>query len=98
MKRAKFEVVGSITVDAGLIMVGDPCYSHEDSEWLDFLNDNKLSENDTAVIPHERTEGNYGDCGKAITVASGFGDGVYDVEVKRCLTTGHIKELRIKFF
>lgn len=101
---AKYETVGEITVDAGIVQVGDPCYGnrnefekHED--WIKYLEENKIfGMGDSVAIPHDRSEGTYGECAKAVVVSSGFGDGVYPVQIKRCPETGRVKELRVKFF
>ncbi len=99
-KAPKFEVVGSITVDAGIIQIGDPCYEYgKPGAWLDFCDELKgMDELGVHQLPHESTKGNYGECSRAIVVQSGLGDGVYDVEVKRDAVMGIIKEVRIKFF
>lgn len=99
--REKFEVVGSITVDAGLVQIGDPCYQFTENhnEWLKYIVDTGIADMDTTVaIPHKNKQGNYGISSKAIAVQSGLGDGVYDVLVKKCSETGLVKELKIKFF
>ncbi len=104
--RAKWETVGAITVDAGLVQLGDPCYQREDFEehatWIKYLEDNNIFDMDHAVqISHNREGGNLGnyeEYGRAVVVSSGFGDGVYPVEIKKCLETGRVKEVRIKFF
>ena len=83
-----FELVGEITVETGEIRVGDPLYSDLD------INTRKY---DVEVVPHDREGGNYDECGAAVLVMSGFGDGVYPVYIKRCKNTGVVKELRIKF-
>lgn len=105
-KRARFETAGYITVDAGLVQVGDPCYGNvgefkNHDTWMKYLTDNEIFDMDGAKeIPHRagqdwaRTNG----INKAIVVSSGFGDGVYPVEIKRDLETGAVKELRVKFF
>lgn len=94
-KKSTFEVVGQITVDAGCIQVGDPCYG--ESDYMDNLEE--LDTTGVALIPHNHSDqGNYGTCSKAVVVTSGFGDGVYDVLVKKCPHTGMVKELKIKFF
>lgn len=101
-KREKFEVVGSITVDAGLIQVGDPCYQYgqgDQDEWMNYLRDTGIAEGgDVVAIPHSREGGNYDGCSKAIALSSGLGDGIYDVQIKRCSQTGAIREMKIKFF
>lgn len=98
--REKFEVAGSITVDAGIVQIGDPCYQYGSQEdWMAFLHQNKMLDNnspDITQVPHTKICPDYGL--KAVVVSSGFGDGVYDVLVKRCSKTGMVKELKVKFF
>lgn len=94
-KRAKWEVIGAISVDSGCITIADPCYDVDDSLYIE-------AETDTVCHPHE------GDTlelkrgfGAAVTLSTGLGDGVYLVEAKRCIEggfEGRIKEVRIKFF
>ncbi len=95
--REKFEEVGFVTVDAGLIQIGDPCYASEyedHDEWMNFLNVNKiLGMKESVSINHKA-----GGPGKAIVVGGFGGDGVYPVSIKRCKDTGMVKEVKIKFF
>ena len=101
MKRTtKYETVGHVSVDAGIIQIGDPCYQKEGFKdhavWMKYLEDNKILDMEDAVqIPHESGIDSYG---KAVVVSSGFGDGVYPVEIKKDIQTGRVKEVRIKFF
>lgn len=103
-KSEKFETVGSITVDAGLVRVGDPCYSFKNqNKWLAWLTKHlefgkTNNRKDTYAVAHDSRSGNYGEHAAAIVVTSGMGDGVYPVQVKRCSETGLIRELRVKFF
>ncbi len=95
--KLKWEVLGRISVDGGIIQIGDPCYDVR----LDSF-DEAMAQSDTAVIPHEgRLEpaGKDRDFAAAIVMQSGLGDGVYTVEIKRDPTFHNaIKEMRIKFF
>lgn len=93
-KQDKFESVGYITVDAGIIQIGDPCYQMKDKHWQKYIEDVGIVDmtDGSLSIPHET-----GMPGKAIVVQSGFGDGIYDVLVKKCSKTGIVKELKIKF-
>ena len=80
--------VGEVGVDAGMVMVGDPCY-------LDKFTDHDF---DDAKVEAQKTKGKYeysysGACaatlsenhagqlgrGDAVAVSSGYGDGVYPV-------------------
>lgn len=99
-KREKFEVIGSVTVHAGILQIGDPCYQYEDhNEWLKYIEASGiLKMEETLSIPHDLTQGNYDKFSKAVVVSSGMGDGVYNVLAKRCKKTGMIKEVKIKFF
>lgn len=99
-KREKFEVIGSITVDAGIVQIGDPCYQYDNHDmWLKYLDDTGILNMEGVLpIPHESEQGNYGHCSKAVVVTSGFGDGVYEVLAKKCKETGRVKEVKIKFF
>lgn len=97
----EMEQVGHVYVDAGLIMVGDPCYtlpdegSHRDEvakDWGTFceaLNDTRKNGNADGVYKP------FGD-GTAVVVSSGYGDGTYPVFVKRD-ANGRIMKLVIDF-
>ncbi len=101
-KSIKWEHVGSVTVDAGVIQLGDPCYGYDDQgKWVEFLKNNEIldqGEKLTYPVAHgaDRQKGNYKEHAQAIVVSSGYGDGVYPVEVKK--KDGMIKEVRIRFF
>jgi hypothetical protein len=102
--KTKFEVVGHITVDAGIVQLGDPCYQDADfrdhKKWAKYIETmGIIGMNDSVQIPHSHyEEGNYGKYGRAVVVVSGFGDGVYPVEIKKCSKTSRVKEVRIRFF
>ena len=79
------EEIGTVFVDAGIVMVGDPCYTLPDDgstrtetarDWLKFVD---------ATFATEGPKGVYkplGD-GIAVVVESGYGDGEYPVFVRR---------------
>lgn len=97
--KSKYEKVGYITVDAGIVQLGDPCYTSDDrnhaDDWggfCDKLIPGMKEGNGTYQVKHDN-----GNPGKAVVVNSGFGDGAYPVEVKRD-KDGTIREVRIKFF
>jgi len=95
---SKWEEVGSIGVDAGIIWLGDPCYTFfkpptdvigknwgEFCEKLEAIEEQKEENND--VYPFGFT---------GIAVSSGYGDGEYPVFIKR--KDGRIKEVKVVFF
>jgi len=69
-----------VMVDAGMIWIGDPCYvmgnnaSHGVKEWSDFCE--KISSegfpNACEPLGH----------GVGVAVSSGYGDGIYDVDIE----------------
>lgn len=88
-KVGKWEQAGVVGVDAGCILLGDPCYwmKKEDYDkhicldgWSDF----------------KQVNYDLGHAGKGVIVSSGFGDGCYPVYIKK--QHGRVKEMRIKFF
>jgi len=92
----KNEIVGQVSVDAGIVMVGDPCYylhgknpDQFGSTWTKFCSilDKKQLDKKMAVELGQQD---------AVVVRAGYGDGVYPVQVKR--EANRIKELRIKFY
>lgn len=81
----KLRQVGVISVDAGLVMVGDPCY-HVGSKkppkdfcgnWADFCQQ-KLQDLDVVQLNHDR-----GHAGLAVVIGGFGGDGCYPVYVER---------------
>lgn len=87
----KWELVGHVGVDAGLVMVGDPCYtlgddaSHRVKSWDEFCD--TLPFNGPATIH---------DTGFGIVVSSGYGDGSYPVYVKKN-RDGRVVGLKVEF-
>lgn len=83
------EFIGTIGVDAGCVMVGDPCYhvgddtdgrEHMGKTWSEFCEKWLLKRplQDVVKIPYP-----LGHEGQGIVVTSGWGDGVYPVYIKR---------------
>ncbi len=79
IRPAQSEQVGEVYVDAGLVMVGDPCYTLPDDgssrtevarDWGTFVQ-KVVKEHSTAPFGH----------GMAVVVSSGYGDGRYPVYV-----------------
>ena len=106
MKRNTFEweTVGEIGVDAGLCWIGDPCYIiHPDSlpedigkDWDEFCN--RLFERESKVNHGGASQWNYdkGHSGLGVTVSTGYGDGMYPVQVRRN-NEGRVAEVRVVF-
>lgn len=98
MKKQKWEQVGLIGVDAGLCWLGDPCYIiHPDKipdalgkDWGEFC---------AAITDVDNKQFNYdmGHPGLGVCVSTGWGDGVYPVEVLREGEEGRIAEVRVRF-
>jgi len=94
--NGEFTLIGKIMVDAGIIMIGDPCYSlHRDDKFPEFgdswdefcniLEQNNFDQKNTINI------GN----GLAIVVSSGWGDGIYNVYARH--REGRIAAVLIDF-
>lgn len=96
-KAPTWEKVGEVGVDAGLMWLGDPCYVlHEEKkpkdigkDWEDFCS--QMGDEDAVQFNYD-----LGHAGLGVCVRTGYGDGVYPVEVKR--KDGRVKEVRIRFF
>lgn len=77
----KFEVLGHVDVDSGLLMIGDPCY-FEDEKWgekhysamCDDLFEDHMNSKTHVSLPHER-----GHAGKGVAFGTAWGDGGYPV-------------------
>ncbi len=101
MINKTWEMVGYIGVDAGLCWLGDPCYIlHRDDlpdsigkDWDGFCS--ILSK----VEPRPRTwsfDYDMGHEGLGVCVSTGWGDGMYPVEVRKN-REGRIAEVRVVF-
>ena len=91
------EKIGYIAVDAGVIFVGDPCYTMPDDgsfrdevrDWETFadnLSKNGLDKNQYVKIGNQT----------GIVVSSGYGDGVYPVFVEKT-KDGIVRSVKIVF-
>ncbi len=97
----EFETIGVIGVDAGMCWVGDPCYCvtpdsahHPADTWADFckrLVESGHDERGFTAFPYAR-----GHEGLGVAVNTGYGDGVYPVQIRRN-SEGRIAELRVLF-
>ncbi len=92
------ERIGQITVDAGLCWVGDPCYVIQEkpptplTSWEAFCEAVDGGEN-RGVTNFEHSSAVEG---LGVCVSTGYGDGIYDVFVRRT-PKGRIAELRVVF-
>jgi hypothetical protein len=92
----KKEQIGFITVDAGLVQVGDPCYTSDGmnhaEDWSKFCDKLFKDQKDGVyLVKHEA-----GANGKAIIVSTAYGDGLYPVYIKRN-KEGSILQLIVDF-
>ncbi len=94
----KEEIVGDISIDAGICWIGDPCYiMHTDkfptkalgNNWEEFCDKlgklPKLFKHDNGIE------------GLGVCVSTGYGDGFYPVTVTKD-KKGRIKSVRVDFF
>ena len=89
MNKTVFEgltFAGSIAVDSGQAMIGDPCYldnwdTNKNDEWN---TEGKLNQYSYQGASATTIEGNYGELGdaSAVVFSTGYGDGLYPVYVK----------------
>lgn len=96
----KWEKIGEASVDSGQILITDPCYIKKDfeNEFNDSKKDDKLNYNGCCHVTLGKNKGGevrHGIAGTSVCVSSGFGDGCYEVFVKR--KNGRIAEARIVF-
>jgi hypothetical protein len=97
---SKWEKVGVVGVDAGIVWVGDPCYLYDKREraamgetYEDFL----------ATLRDREVDGvaqfNYGQTrrpGLGVALYTANGDGLYPLEVRRDIA-GRVVEMRVRF-
>jgi hypothetical protein len=77
--------VGSIAIDSGQAMVGDPCYldgwqTNENDEWNLEGKIGEYSYQGASATTISRNMGELG-LGKAVVFSTGYGDGLYPVYV-----------------
>ena len=96
-REGGWTVAGIIGVDAGIVMIGDPCYAETEQrhpanrEWQDFCDDYAAAADGIMQLDYDM-----GHPGLGVVVSSGYGDGTYEVEVRRT-TDGRVAELRVVF-
>jgi len=89
------KLVGHVHVDAGLMMLGDPCYTIGKTigrmKWLTFLHkfimEDNTTDSDTGIYPIED--------GTAIVCSTGYGDGTYPVYAD--IERGVVRSLTVVF-
>ncbi|MDD4888407.1 MAG: DUF4241 domain-containing protein [Phycisphaerae bacterium] len=98
MENKNWKQVGTISVDAGLCWVGDPCYcitpdcdEHPAQTWSEFCN---------AISDHEQDAKQWnfklGTPGLGVSVSTGYGDGSYPVFIRRN-RDGRVAEVKVVF-
>jgi hypothetical protein len=97
LKLGKKELVGYITVDAGLVQIGDPCYLSKDNgnpyeNWSEFCA-GLLKNEQNGVLNIDHANGSEG---MAIAVNTAYGDGIFPVYVRRD-KNGGITEMTVNF-
>ena len=96
---SKWERVGVVGVDSGLVWVGDPCYLYEEDEraamgktYEDFLTILRDREVDgVAQFNYDQRRPGFG-----VALYTANGDGLYPVEVRRDIG-GRVVEMRVRF-
>jgi len=98
--EGKWTQIGEIGVDAGLCWIGDPCYIlHREGNNPESIGKNWDEFCALLGKPYPTAKQfcyDAGHPGLGVCVSTGYGDGVYPVEVKH--KDGRIKEVRVKFF
>ncbi len=101
--------VGKVAVDAGLLWIGDPCYilfrdppDDLGADWQEMVKRIFEREKDTPGVAQfhcqPREEGFTAQFSAlGVTVSTGYGDGVYDVEARMDEETGRVAEVRVVF-
>lgn len=97
----KWEKIGVVGVDAGLVWIGDPCYcvtpdanEHPAKTWKEFCD--KILKHGIHEKGFQQFNYKLGHPGLGVCVTSGIGDGVYEVFARRN-SEGSIMEVRINF-
>lgn len=99
--RGKWINIGTISVDAGLCWIGDPCYIlHQDNPlnsigrcWSEFCD--VIQKSFTKDKPAVEFNHNGGYNGAGVCVSTGYGDGCY--EVQALIDNGIVKSIKIDF-
>lgn len=97
-KKSVWERAGIVGVDSGMIHIGDPCYLSKGGpygSWKGFCDELRASQDykDRGIKQLNYAKG---PPGLGVVMTSGYGDGRYEVLVRRD-SEGTIVEARIKF-
>lgn len=85
IKKREIHLAGHCGVDAGMIMIGDPCYAENQKnhpgnmDWLEFCQ--LYSEIRDEYPKFGQLNYDMGHAGLGVVLDSGFGDGIYPVYV-----------------
>jgi len=90
--KSKWEKAGAVSVDSGMIWIGDPCYVVSKDAIKPFPSWDKFCAEHTKKEKNGAANFDY----TGVAVHSGYGDGIYEVFVKR--VDGVVKEAKIVFF
>ena len=101
-EESKLEYVGSISVDAGLCMIGDPCYhigrntlpKAFNKTWPEFVNEELTFQN--KPLNEVQLDHDSGASGLAVILGNFGGDGCYPVYVEKN-KEGQVKRAIIEF-
>lgn len=106
MLSSDWHLVGSIYVDAGCVMVADPCYmstkdaSHSVDTWSEFLEKTWPrtfgGKSDGPAIDDDASYA-LGQRGLGVIVSSGYGDGEYNVYIQKDPSSGRTAALMVVF-
>ena len=101
MPKREWERVGQVAVDAGQIIVCDPCHIYEPESAVQRAVGGSGSDDYYAYLKRsgffaERRVTQQIGVDAGVVVTSGYGDGVYDVFVART-TDGRVAELKVVF-
>jgi len=90
-----WKLIGKISVDSGLVFIGDPCYLSDKNPFKDWNGFCDKIENmkTTAAITHGQEISLVSDNAMGIVSSTGWGDGIYDVLA--LIDRGQVKEIRI---
>lgn len=94
-------VIGHVGIDAGMLMLGDPCYVIDRDlgkmPWQEFLQRHvPLGDDPTNYPQHWRLPFDHGHCDRAVVVHTGYGDGMYPVEVE-LNDEGRVASVKVTF-
>jgi hypothetical protein len=104
MMTERTKIIGYIGVDAGLCLIGDPCYFiGPDSQVGKKLHGGKLDDWETFLgnyIKHDNANAwkveDRGEASLGMVVTTGYGDGIYPVKA-RFNSEGRVKAVTIEF-